>query len=520
MLVLLIITVGFRLPFQGPYLYDGDPVAYVNGAETLLEEGRYLIDGRIPIWPIGTSLTLVPFLAGCKILCGSAEAGAFWHGVFFIYLAVALTYLLGKRIFNPGAGLIGALLLSLAESPFIHSVNAASDPGALAMLLGGSYLMLLFLDTQSPRDLFLSFFLFGAAFVFRWNYVFFLPLFIIYLVGDRRIWAFHLYPSFWILGFLGFLAGIAIQLLTNYLQMGNPFKIGYAQLGYSEQFIFNGLVYLKNIVRVIYRVLFTWDFFSPLLAMFGLLAVAGLWREHRRDVFWLFVPWIVLGSLSVIYFGVKPRLLMPIMPPLFLLGGEGLVRAYTILRSVPGFQKLPVRASQIAFSLMALILFSPMFARTLLHAHGHFQDKVVMQQAFRWAGSHADKSQAKLITQPYYAGQNADWLRAGWDVWASRRYAGCKIRSLQFPETWKTEPRDWVVINTFWFEGGNLRFDNTRTLAARFDSLKTARQLELKKRFEGQPEPLLLKKFNMLTVYPVDFMEYRPEFEIWGPVEE
>jgi hypothetical protein len=229
---------------------------------------------------------------------------------------------------------------------------------------------------------------------------------------------------------------------------------------------------------------------------------------------------IVLGSLSVIYFGVKPRLLMPIMPPLFLLGGEGLVRAYTILRSVPGFQKLPVRASQIAFSLMALILFSPMFARTLLHAHGHFQDKVVMQQAFRWAGSHADKSQAKLITQPYYAGQNADWLRAGWDVWASRRYAGCKIRSLQFPETWKTEPRDWVVINTFWFEGGNLRFDNTRTLAARFDSLKTARQLELKKRFEGQPEPLLLKKLNMLTVYPVDFMEYRPEFEIWGPVEE
>jgi len=27
----------------------------------------------------------------------------------------------------------------------------------------------------------------------------------------------------------------------------------------------------------------------------------------------------------------------------------------------------------------------------------------------------------------------------------------------------------------------------------------------------------LLKKLNILTYYPVDFLEYRPEFEVWGP---
>jgi len=518
--MLLLITVGFRLPFRGPYLYDGDPVAYFNGAETLLEQGRYLIDGKLPIWPIGTSLTLVPFMVICQTLGQSVEAAAFWHGVFFIYLAVALTYLLGKRIFSPATGIIGAVLLSLAESPFIHSINAASDPGALAMLLGGVYLMLLFLDTQSPRDLFLSFFLFGAAFVFRWNYVFFLPLFIIYLVGDRRIWAFHLYPLFWILGFLGFFTGIAIQLVTNYVQLGNPFKIGYAQLNYSQQFVFNGFVYLKNILRVIYRMLFTWDFFAPLLAMFGFLAIFGLWREKRRDVFWLFMPWVVLGTLSVIYFGVKPRLLMPIMPPMFLMGGEGLVRAYAALRGTFGAYKRSIQITRFGFGLMGLMLFAPMFARTLLHAHGHFQEKVVMQQAFRWAGQHMDGTQARIITQPIYAGQNADWLRAGWDVWASKRYAGRQIRSLAYPETWSQENQDWLVVNTFWFAGGNLQFDNTRAMSARFDSLKTARHLVLKAHFEGEQEPLVLKKLNMLSFYPVDFMEYRPEFEIWGPVAE
>ncbi len=516
--VLFLITVLPRLQFQGPYLYNGDPVAYFSGAESILENGKYLIDGKTPIWPIGTSLTLIPFMQVTKSLGGSTESGAFWHGVFFIFMAVAFTYLLGKRIFNPATGLIAAILLSLAESPFIHSINSASDPGSLAMLLGATYLMLLFLDTQSPRDLFLSFFMLGLAFVFRWNYVFFLPLFLVYLVGDRRIWAFHLYPSFWLLGFFGFLVGISIQLITNYSHFGNPFQIGYGQLDYSEQFVFSVFVYLKNILRIAYRMLFTWDFFSPLLAMFGVLAIIGLWKERRRDVFWLLMPWVVLGSLSVVYFGVKPRLLMPIMPAMFLIGAEGIVRAFYALRNSLLSSGVSPRVTVVAFVLMGTILFSPMFVRTLLHAHGHFQDKVVMQQAFRWAGDHMASPEDKIITQPYYAGQNPDWLRAGWDVWASKRYSGRKIKSLEFPETWSTG-YDWAVVNRFWFEGTSVRFENSREMAARFDSLCTSRNYELKMSFEAESEPLFLKKLNMLTYYPVDFLEYRPLFEVWGPVE-
>lgn len=482
-----------------------------------MNEGVYLIDGHIPIWPIGTSLTLVPFIFTIDQLGGNPESAAFWHGLFFIFLAVAFTYLLGKRLFNPATGFIGATLLSLAESPFINSINSASDPGALAMLLGSAYLMHLFLDTQSPKDLFLSFVLLGLAFVFRWNYVFFLPLFLIYMIGDRRIWAFHLYPSFWVLGFLGFLLGIAPQLIDNFSHFGNPFKIGYGQLDYSEQFVFNFVVYLKNIIRVIYRMLFTWDFFSPLLAMFGMLAIIGLWKEKRRDVLWLFVPWLILGTFSVIYFGVKPRLLMPIMPPAFLIGANGVVRTFQILRAAVNLEKLSSKTIIVSFGIMAFILFSPMFVRTLLHAHGHFQDKVEMQKAFRWAGEHMQNRDANIITQPFYAGQNADWLRAGWDVWASKRYSGRNIRSLEYPEN-LTNKADWIVVNRFWFES-NLRVENASAISGRFDSLRTARDLELKAKFRGEPEPLLLKKLNILTYYPVDFMEYVPLFEIWGPKE-
>ena len=514
--LLLLITVAPRLQFQGPYLYDGDPVGYFSGAESILEDGKYLIDGKTPIWPVGTSLTLIPFMQLTKALGGSVESGAFWHGMFFIFLAVAFTYMLGKRLFNPATGIIAAIFLSLSESPFIHSINSASDPGSLAMLLGAIYLMLLFLDTESPLDMFLSFFMLGLAFVFRWNYVFFLPMLLIYLSGHRRIWVFHLKPFFGLLAFFGYLLGITIQLVTNYSHFGNPFEIGYGQLDYSEQFVFNGFIYLKNILRIIYRVLFTWDFFSPLLAMFGVLAILGLWKEKRRDVFWLIIPWVVLGSLSVVYFGVKPRLLMPIMPPLYLIGSEGIVRAFYSLRKSFSLSGVSSRVSAVAFILMGFILFSPMFVRTLLHSHGHFQDKVVMQEAFRWAGDNIPTPEGKIITQPFYAGQNQDWRRAGWDVWASKRYSGRKIKSLEFPETWASG-NDWAVVNRFWIEGTSLRFLNSRVIAARFDSLCKARSYELKMTFEGEAEPLFLKKLNILTYYPVDFLEYRSIFEVWGP---
>lgn len=127
-----------------------------------------------------------------------------------------------------------------------------------------------------------------------------------------------------------------------------------------------------------------------------------------------------------------------------------------------------------------------------------------------------ENEQANIITQPFYAGQNADWLRAGWDVWASKRYSGRSIRSLDFPETWDGET-DWAVVNKFWFEGSNLRVEHADLTRSRFDSLCHNGSYELKAKFAGEAEPLLLKKLNILTYYPVDFLEYRPAFEVWGP---
>ena len=84
--ILLAITVIPRLAYQGPYLYNGDPVAYFSGAESIIEKGKYLIDGKIPIWPVGTSLTLIPFIVLSELFGGNPESAAFWHGVFFIYM--------------------------------------------------------------------------------------------------------------------------------------------------------------------------------------------------------------------------------------------------------------------------------------------------------------------------------------------------------------------------------------------------------------------------------------------------
>jgi len=140
-----------------------------------------------------------------------------------------------------------------------------------------------------------------------------------------------------------------------------------------------------------------------------------------------------------------------------------------------------------------------------------------MQTSFRWVGEQT-KPGTTIITQPLYAGQNDDWLRAGWETWASRYYARRDMASLGLPEKWGPGNEHWVVINRFWFEGENMRFNDTDELSARFDSLKQAWNLQKVKQFYGQAEPLWLKKLNMLSFYPVDFMVYRPRFEIWSNV--
>lgn len=254
--------------------------------------------------------------------------------------------------------------------------------------------------------------------------------------------------------------------------------------------------------------------------MFGVIGGLALWKSRRRDVLWLFLPWVVLGTLSVIYFGVKPRLLMPIMPPMFLLGAFGMVRVYEILQAAwPGPEYLK-RFLALGFSLMALVLFLPMMLRGVLYAHGHFQDKLTMQSAFTWAQENT-RDGTVIVTQPEYAGENDDWLRAGWKIWASSRYAQRETHSLRYPHNWdQRRDSSIVIVNRFWFESENLKYEDTGELGARFDSLRGAWDLEKIKEFEGKTEPLWLKKMNMLSFYPPDFAVFRPRFEIWQPGEQ
>lgn len=514
LLLLLVVTVLPRLPFAGPYLYDGDPTAYFLGAKSILQTGQYLVDGHISFWPVGTSLTMVPFVwLAEKVFHTAGEAGAFWHGVFFIYIAVAFTYLLGKHLFSPLVGIVGAILLTMAESPFWHSINANSDTAALAVLVAGIYFILLFLDTQSPRDLFAAFFLLALTVVFRWNYIFFMPLYLLYLVGDRRIWAFTLYPKFWFLSGVAFILGLAPQLWVNFHQFGNPFIIGYGQLGYENAFIWSPVSWLLNIVRIAYRVLFTWDFYSPLLAAFSFLGVAFLVRRRRRDVLTLFLPWLVLGSLSIIYSSIKPRLLMPIMPPLFLLGALGIEQLYNYF---PNFDSPRVkRLFLIGYGCVIIVLFLPMFSRSYLMSYGNFQDKRVMKQTFEYVHNHTQPNQV-VITQPIYSSQLENWIEAGWDIWASRYYSKRAVVSLRDPQYWGSDTIRYIVINRFWFDGENTMFDDTDQLSVRFDSLRQVWDLRKVAEFQGAAELLWLKKFNMLSFYPVDFMVFRPRFEVWS----
>ena len=65
LLSLLVLTLLPRIYFATPYLFDGDPVNYYLGAKNLLEGNGYIAMGVPVIWPVGYSLSMIPFLIIC-----------------------------------------------------------------------------------------------------------------------------------------------------------------------------------------------------------------------------------------------------------------------------------------------------------------------------------------------------------------------------------------------------------------------------------------------------------------------
>ena len=206
---------------------------------------------------------------------------------------------------------IGALFALLwAFSPIVvwGATNLMSDLAATTCLLAGYY-------AYRKDRLALATLALGFGIAIRPTNALLLPLWLIPLVRDRRLWRFALW----------FCVPAAIYGIYNHLVYGAPWRTGYLDISYdlvAEVFPQHLGFYLGQTVAQL----------TPLVLLLGLL---GLRRLRSEAVFYLL--WFAVPVLFYCFWrsgGDRwwwTRFILPGLPPLYFLGAAGLHRVPELL---------------------------------------------------------------------------------------------------------------------------------------------------------------------------------------------
>jgi len=180
-LLLFIVSIIFRIIFATPYLFDGDPVNYFLGAQNLFSGNGYLAMGTPVIWPVGYSLTIMPFF-----LLFDGVTAAVASSIIFSTSGMIMLYLIGATLFSKRIGFSAALLFGFSETYFFNSVNVASDTHALFFTLSGIYFFVKLREEYSSKWIFLSGLFFSMAAITRYQSAAFILLPLLSVIWEKR----------------------------------------------------------------------------------------------------------------------------------------------------------------------------------------------------------------------------------------------------------------------------------------------------------------------------------------------
>ena len=241
-----------RLFYATNYLFDGDPVNYYLGAVNLLSGNGYTAMGTPVIWPVGYSLTIIPFL----LILNSPAAGVASSIIASTSALIAL-YVLGSRIYSKPVGFIAAMMLAFSETYFFNSVNIASDSHSLLfLLLAMIQLQKIDIDSPALKYFFPGLFI-GLSTLMRYSsgIFFFLPLSLLiinYLKGERDLNSDSVRKDLrWIGIYLsGFLVSLSVQMYLN-LKLWNSLLPSFYYT-VNESMLFTSVAnYFQNLFSII-----------------------------------------------------------------------------------------------------------------------------------------------------------------------------------------------------------------------------------------------------------------------------
>ena len=466
------------------------------------------------IWPVGYSLTIIPFL----LILNSPAAGVASSIIASTSALIAL-YVLGSRIYSKPVGFIAAVMLAFAESYFFSSVNIASDSHALLFLLL-AMIKLQKIDFDSPAvRYFLPGLFIGLSALMRYpsGIFFFLPLFLLtvnYLKGERDFNPETVKRDLrWIGIYLsGIMVALSVQMYLN-IKEWNSLLSPYFYMA-NESILFTPVAfYFQNLFRFIYRVGFTTDFYAPIgviLLLFGLLNLKG----HKPSLRMLLI-FTSLGAVPLLAFSVRPRFMISMMPALFLVMASGMQFFYVRLEDIVIGKMKNVRTRRILISFMVAILFLPHVIFSFRMAEFNKLESKGAASAFTWVKENTPTSSVLLTQSPYFGHFNV-WEFTGQDIWAAKYYSEREM----FPvftdiDSILIEHADvYAVINEYWQSTENLRMMYSVENREAVHRLLENYDVEKMASFESNNNRFLWK-ITAVTFHPDDYFNHQHRFKVY-----
>ncbi|MEK6904642.1 MAG: glycosyltransferase family 39 protein [Nanoarchaeota archaeon] len=287
-------------------------------------------------------------LWGSILGLGLGDVAMRFSVIVFALLGIYFTYLIGKKMFNEYAGLIGAFLLAVNWLHIFHSVRLLTDIIAMTWWLVTAYYFWKYLDEDKGKYLVLSGVFFGfTVFTRAASLIMIVPMLAALFFKEK----FNIVKNknAWLAVLMVFLvmSPFIIWLFATYDNPVEKFTgIGGGEQRFAGRWQFSYL--WKNLPAVsttilspgltqssamFYGVLFIlitlyllWDVF---------LGFDILWKEGSKDLLkklyllvWIGMPYVFYSLAGA---GVEHRYLISMFPAMFILFGDGLVRLGNLL---------------------------------------------------------------------------------------------------------------------------------------------------------------------------------------------
>jgi len=342
-------------------LFDGDPVGYFQGAESLFDHGRYeLADGSAVFWPMGYPLLLVVGFAlfGVHPLTG-VIVSAFASGA-----SVALSYALARRWCSERAArLVGLLLLG----SYLHwnlGSSVLADASSLFFLSLTFYAYARWSDEHRELWGAIAFLAAGAATLMRTQNGLFVPILLVLLLVRRQ----HalLARPLPVLGLLGALLLYLPQALYSLDAFGtlapyldptiDAFRLDYAWSGGYEG-------RAPQAGWILFDAFLSPRLGSPLLLPFLAWGVWHWWKRARgRVLLPLFVWGLGFYLLYAFYFWYTARFAATFYLPILLPAAAGIDLAWRRLEARRSPHTSRNQSRTVIVWLLLLLLIGPVWA--------------------------------------------------------------------------------------------------------------------------------------------------------------